>query len=64
MNEELVSHRISPEGADLLTLSGVNDANLVELAKQCGVKVALRGRPISVPVSASTTSKPMPRRSA
>jgi phosphate starvation-inducible PhoH-like protein len=35
--------RLSTEGADLLTLAGVNDANLVELSRLCGVKVALRG---------------------
>ncbi|GLC27329.1 PhoH family protein [Roseisolibacter agri] len=35
--------RLSTEGADLLTLAGVNDANLVELARIGGVKVALRG---------------------
>lgn len=43
MTEELIAHRISTEGADLLTLAGVNDANLVELARLTGVKVALRG---------------------
>jgi phosphate starvation-inducible PhoH-like protein len=43
VTEELIAHRISTEGADLLTLAGVNDANLVELARLTGVKVALRG---------------------
>jgi phosphate starvation-inducible PhoH-like protein len=37
------AERIDVEGADLLLLAGVNDANLNELAKQAGVKVALRG---------------------
>src|SRR5207244_11200310 len=31
------------EGADLLTLAGVNDANLLELSRLFGVKVSLRG---------------------
>jgi phosphate starvation-inducible PhoH-like protein len=34
---------MNTEGADMLTLAGVNDENLVELAKQSGAKVALRG---------------------
>jgi phosphate starvation-inducible PhoH-like protein len=43
MSDEAVVHRISTEGADLLTLAGVNDANLVELARLSGVRVSLRG---------------------
>lgn len=43
MPEDTVTQRLDTEGADLLTLAGVNDANLVELAKQTGVRVALRG---------------------
>ncbi|MEJ7809258.1 MAG: PhoH family protein, partial [Gemmatimonadaceae bacterium] len=43
MPDETVAHRISTDGADLLTLAGVNDANLVELARVAGVKVGLRG---------------------
>jgi len=35
--------RLTTEGADMLTLAGVNDENLVELAKQTGAKVGLRG---------------------
>jgi phosphate starvation-inducible PhoH-like protein len=41
--DELVAHRMSVEGADLLTLAGVNDANLIALARLTGVKVSLRG---------------------
>ena len=40
--------RLSTEGTDLLTLAGVNDANLVELAKQTGVRVALRGEALTL----------------
>ncbi|HEX3160190.1 MAG TPA: PhoH family protein [Gemmatimonadaceae bacterium] len=43
MPDETVSQRLDTEGADLLILAGVNDANLVELARQTGVKVGLRG---------------------
>ena len=60
MIEDIVSHRISTEGADLLTLSGVNDANLVELAKQCGVKVALRGDTLTLSGSAEGIERALP----
>ena len=43
MSDETVTHRLSTEGVDLLTLAGVNDANLIELSRLTGVKVALRG---------------------
>lgn len=38
-----VTHRLSAEGADLVLLTGVNDANLLELEKATGVKAVLRG---------------------
>lgn len=38
-----VTSRVSVEGADLLVLAGVNDANLVELARVTGARVVLRG---------------------
>ena len=37
------TQKLSTEGADLLTLAGVNDANLVELSRLSGAKVGLRG---------------------
>jgi phosphate starvation-inducible PhoH-like protein len=43
VTDESVTQRLNTEGADLLTLAGVNDANLVELSRQTGVRVALRG---------------------
>ena len=43
MTDEPVVQRLSTEGADMLTLAGVNDENLVELAKQSGAKIGLRG---------------------
>ena len=41
--DEVVTHRLSTEGADMLTLAGVNDENLTELMRQSGARVALRG---------------------
>ena len=40
---DVVTHRLSAEGADPLSLAGVNDANLEELAKMTGARVTLRG---------------------
>ena len=48
MPDETITQRISVEGADPLTLSGVNDSNLTELAKQTGARVALRGDVLTV----------------
>jgi phosphate starvation-inducible protein PhoH and related proteins len=38
-----ITHRLSTEGVDPLALAGVNDGNLIELAKRLGVRVSLRG---------------------
>ncbi len=38
-----ITHRLSVEGVDPLSLAGVNDGNLVELARRLGVRVSLRG---------------------
>ena len=43
VSDESITQKLSTEGADMLTLAGVNDANLVELSRLGGVKVALRG---------------------
>jgi phosphate starvation-inducible protein PhoH and related proteins len=43
VSDETVTHRLSTEGVDLLTLAGVNDANLIELSRLTGAKIALRG---------------------
>jgi phosphate starvation-inducible PhoH-like protein len=37
------TQKLSTEGADLLTLAGVNDANLLELTRLSGARVSLRG---------------------
>jgi len=43
-----VTRRLSTEGVDPLALAGVNDENLVELARHVGVRVSLRGDALSV----------------
>jgi len=48
VSDEVVTQRVSAEGADMLTLAGVNDANLIELARLCGVRISLRGDTLSV----------------
>jgi len=45
--EEIV-HRIGVEGVDPLSLAGVNDANLHELARLMGVRVSMRGDQLSL----------------
>jgi phosphate starvation-inducible PhoH-like protein len=48
VSDVIVTQKISTEGADSLTLAGVNDSNLVELARLGGVKVALRGDTLTI----------------
>jgi len=57
VSEQVTSQRLDTAGADLLTLAGVNDANLVELARQTGVKVALRGDALVLTGPASAVSQ-------
>ena len=40
---EKITHRLSAEGADSLTLVGVHDANLIALEQATGVRASLRG---------------------
>ena len=48
MSDGSVTQKLNTEGADLLTLAGVNDGNLIELSRIAGVKVALRGDTLSI----------------
>ena len=48
MSDGSVTQKLDTEGADLLTLAGVNDGNLIELSRIGGVKVALRGDTLSI----------------
>ena len=42
------TQRLSTEGVDLLTLAGVNDQNLIELARLTSTRVALRGESVTL----------------
>jgi phosphate starvation-inducible PhoH-like protein len=48
VSDASITQKLSTEGADMLTLAGVNDGNLVELSRLGGVKVALRGDTMSI----------------
>jgi phosphate starvation-inducible PhoH-like protein len=48
VSDESVTRKLNTEGADLLTLAGVNDTNLIELARIGGVKVSLRGETMTL----------------
>ena len=47
MSDDVI-HRLSTEGVDPLALAGVNDGNLIELARRLGVRVSLRGDTLSL----------------
>ena len=49
--------RVSVEGADLLLLAGVNDANLIELARATGARVALRGDSLALTGDADAVAR-------
>ena len=57
---EGITARIPTEGADLLTLSGVGDANLLELQKVCVVRVTLRDEALVIAGSAAAVEKATP----
>ena len=48
MSDGNATKKLNTEGADLLLLAGVNDANLIELSRLCGVKVGLRGETLTI----------------
>jgi phosphate starvation-inducible PhoH-like protein len=56
---ESVTQRLSTEGADLLTLAGVADSNLVELQKLIAVKVTLRGDALALTGAPDAVEKGM-----
>ncbi len=56
---ETVTQRLSTEGADLLTLAGVADSNLVELQKLVAVKVTLRGDALALTGTPDAVEKGM-----
>jgi phosphate starvation-inducible PhoH-like protein len=56
MSDDVI-HRLSVEGVDPLALAGVNDANLLELARRLGVRVSLRGDSLSLAGSAAAIER-------
>ena len=58
--EELTTQRLSTEGADMLTLAGVNDQNLVELQKQSGARIALRGDTLTISGTPEAVDRAIP----
>jgi phosphate starvation-inducible protein PhoH and related proteins len=52
-----ITHRLSTEGVDPLSLAGVNDGNLVELAKRLGVRVSLRGDTLTLQGAAGAVER-------
>ena len=52
MSDPTVTQKLSTEGADPLTLAGVNDGNLMELSRLGGVRVTLRGDTMTITGSA------------
>ena len=60
MTDEPIVQRLSTEGADMLTLAGVNDENLVELSKQSGAKIALRGDTLSITGTQDSVNRAAP----
>jgi phosphate starvation-inducible PhoH-like protein len=60
VTEETTIQRLSTEGADMLTLAGVNDENLVELTKQTGARVSLRGDTLTLAGGNDAVAKAMP----
>ena len=60
MSEETTIQRLNTEGADMLTLAGVNDENLVELARQTGTKIALRGETLAISGNTDAVARAVP----
>jgi phosphate starvation-inducible PhoH-like protein len=57
LTDEQTTQRLNTEGADLLTLAGVNDANLIELQRQTGARVTLRGDTLTLVGTAEAVEK-------
>jgi phosphate starvation-inducible PhoH-like protein len=60
VSDDTVTQKLDTEGADLLTLAGVNDANLIELARLTGAKVSLRGDALTLSGPAGAVEKATP----
>lgn len=60
MTDATVTERLSTEGADMLTLAGVNDANLNELARLSGARVSLRGDTLTLSGGTDVLGRALP----
>ena len=57
---EGVTARLTTDGADLLTLAGVGDANLLELQRVCAIRATLRGDALVLAGTALAVEKATP----
>jgi phosphate starvation-inducible PhoH-like protein len=57
LTDEQTTQRLNTEGADLLTLAGVNDANLIELQRTTNARVSLRGDTLTLAGSAEAVER-------
>ena len=57
---EGVTARLTTDGADLLTLAGVGDANLLELQRVCAVRATLRGDALVLTGTTAAVAKATP----
>jgi phosphate starvation-inducible PhoH-like protein len=57
VKNEVETRKLSTEGADQLPLAGVNDSNLVELARLTGARVSMRGDTITLTGAPDTAGK-------
>lgn len=57
MSGETTNVRVNIEGVDQMSLAGVNDSNLIELARSTGARVALRGDAISITGDAENVTR-------
>ncbi len=60
MGDDQLTQRLSAEGADPLTLAGVNDGNLIELTRQTGARVSLRGDALTLAGPADAIERAVP----
>ncbi|MGI8547646.1 MAG: PhoH family protein [Gemmatimonadaceae bacterium] len=60
VSEDTIAQRLSTEGADMLTLAGVNDENLTELSRQSGARAALRGDVLTLSGTRDEIDRAMP----
>ncbi|HEX8849358.1 MAG TPA: PhoH family protein [Gemmatimonadaceae bacterium] len=60
MSDGTETRRLPVEGADMLILAGVNDSNLVELARVASVKVSLRGDTLTLQGTPEAVAKAVP----